>query len=116
MRINMEENEMKNVSEVTDGVFDSEVLESEIPVLVDFWAPWCAPCKMISPVIEDVADSMAGKMKFVKLNTDENPTTAQKYQIMAIPSLVVFKNGKELDRIVGFKPKDQLIEQLSGYL
>lgn len=107
---------MKNITEVTDSVFGREVLESESPVVVDFWAPWCSPCRMVAPVFEEAAKEMEGKVKFAKLNTDENQQTAQKYQIMAIPSMIIFKNGEEVDRIVGFKPKDQLVEHLQNFV
>ena len=90
----------------------TEVLESNILVAVDFWAPWCGPCQMVTPVLEALAQKMVDKIKFVKINTDENPQTAQQYQIMAIPSLLVFKDGKEIDRIIGFVPEDQLEAQL----
>ncbi len=107
---------MKSITELTDATFKSEVLESDIPALVDFWAPWCAPCRMIAPVLEAVAENMDGKMKFFKLNTDENPKTAMGHGIMAIPSLLIFKKGKEIERIVGFLPQDKLEEKLQSVL
>jgi thioredoxin 1 len=103
---------MANIKEVNDSTFKSEVLESEIPVLVDFWAPWCAPCQMVAPILEAVSEKMGDKMRFVKLNTDENMKTAQDYEIMAIPSLLVFKKGEVAERIVGVRPQDQLEAQL----
>lgn len=103
---------MANIKEVDEGTFKSEVLESEIPVLVDFWAPWCGPCQMVSPMLEAVAEKMGDKLKVVKMNTDENMQTAQKYEIMAIPSLLVFKKGEVVERIVGVKPQPQLEAQL----
>jgi thioredoxin 1 len=103
---------MANIKEVDEGTFKSEVLESEIPVLVDFWAPWCGPCQMVSPMLEAVAEKMGDKLKVVKMNTDENMQTAQNYEIMAIPSLLVFKKGEVVERIVGVKPQPQLEAQL----
>ncbi len=105
--------QMSKIDEVTSSAFKGEVLESDIPVVVDFWAPWCGPCRMVTPVLEDVSQKMNGKIKFVKLNTDENQKIAMDYQIMAIPSLLIFKNGQEVDRIVGFVPQEQLEADLN---
>lgn len=104
---------MSKIEEITSGNFKSEVLESEKPVVVDFWAPWCGPCRMVAPVLEEISQKMNGKIKFVKLNTDENQKTAMDYQIMAIPSLLIFKGGQEIDRIVGFVPQEQLEADLT---
>lgn len=100
--------QMNKIDEITSDIFKSEVLESDKPVVVDFWAPWCGPCRMVAPVLEGISQKMNGKIKFVKLNTDENQKTAMDYQIMAIPSLLIFKDGQEVDRIVGFVPQEQL--------
>jgi len=99
---------MSKIDEITSDVFKNEVSESDKPVVVDFWAPWCGPCRMVTPVLEEISQKMNGKIKFVKLNTDENQKTAMDYQIMAIPSLLIFKDGHEVDRIVGFVPQEQL--------
>jgi thioredoxin 1 len=99
---------MSKINEITTDNFKQEVLESGVPVVVDFWAPWCGPCRMVAPVLEEVSQKMNSKIKFVKLNTDENQKIAMDYQIMAIPSLLIFKDGQEVDRIVGFIPQEQL--------
>ena len=107
---------MSSIKEVNEKTFQSEVLESDIPVLVDFWAPWCGPCQMVSPILEAVAEKMGDKLKVVKLNTDENMNTAQNYEIMAIPSLLVFKKGEVIERIVGVQPQPQLEAKLQEIL
>ena len=98
--------------EFTDDNFDSEVLKSDVPVLVDFWAPWCGPCKMIAPVVEELASTYDGKAKIGKLNTDENQQVAMKYGVMSIPTLIIFKNGEPAARIVGVQPKDTIEAKL----
>jgi thioredoxin len=103
----------ENILDVSDSTFDSEVLKSEIPVLVDFWAPWCGPCKAIGPVIEEISKDYEGKVKFLKCNVDDNPATPGNYGIRAIPTLLLFKGGEKLDQIVGMVDKAKIEETLN---
>jgi thioredoxin 1 len=96
------------VGKVSDADFDSEVLKSASPVVVDFWAEWCGPCRQIAPALEEIAGSLGEKVKIVKLNVDENPRTAQKYGIMSIPTLMIFKNGEMASRQIGAAPRQKL--------
>lgn len=107
---------MAKVVEVNDRNFAQEVLASSLPVLVDFWAEWCAPCKMVSPVVEEIAAQFEGRLKVASLNVDENPITASQYSVMSIPSLLLLKGGREVERIVGAHPKKHLISKLEGIL
>ncbi len=101
---------------VTDANFDMEVLKSPLPVLLDCWAPWCGPCRMVSPIVDEIAKEMAGALKVGKLNVDENPMVASKYQIMSIPTLLIFKNGRVVDQIVGALPKAQILQRLRPHI
>lgn len=107
---------MSSITAVTEATFNQEVLESEVPVLVDFWAPWCGPCRMVAPVVDEVANEYVGQVKVVKLNTDENQTIASRYGIRSIPTLMVFKGGRQVDTVVGAVPKTTLIKTLTQYM
>jgi thioredoxin 1 len=107
---------MSAIRDVSATTWQQEVLSSDQPVLVDFWAPWCGPCKMLSPVVEKVAGAHAGRAKFVKLNTDENPQLAGQYHVSGIPCLILFKGGQAVDRIVGFVPERTITMMLAKHL
>lgn len=107
---------MSAAAQVTDSSFDQEVLLSDVPVLVDFWAPWCGPCRMVAPVVEEIASQFEGKIKVAKVNTDENPNVASKYGIRSIPTLMIFKGGEKVDMVVGAVPKTTLVNTLEKYL
>lgn len=107
---------MAAAATVTDTSFKEEVLDSEIPVLVDFWAPWCGPCRMVAPVVDEIAEQYEGQVKVVKLNTDENPNVASQYGIRSIPTLMIFKGGQRVDMVVGAVPKTTLANTIEKYL
>ncbi len=100
----------------TDAAFDADVIKSDLPVLVDFWAPWCGPCQMIAPLVEEIAESHKGQLKVVKLNVDENAQTPQTYGVMAIPTLFLFKGGEVKEKVVGFMPKAKLVDLIGKHL
>ena len=99
---------MANVKDVTDSTFKKEVIEATVPVLVDFWAPWCGPCKAIGPIVEELAAQLKDSVKMMKLNVDESQKTAIKYGVRSIPTLILFKDGKVLDTLIGLVPKEKL--------
>jgi thioredoxin 1 len=101
---------------VTDASFEAEVLKNSKPVIVDYWAEWCGPCKMIAPVLEEIASEYGEKIDVVKLNVDDNPTISQRYQILAIPTLSVFQNGEVVKQIKGAKPKSALLKELAEFI
>ena len=101
---------------VNDNNFESVVLKAKLPVLVDFWAAWCSPCRMVAPLVDELANEYEGKVVFAKLDVDGNPKTASKYGIMSIPTLLIFKNGKPVSHIVGFRPKSELKKSLDAAL
>jgi len=107
---------MSGATPVTDENFKELVLDSEVPVLVDFWAPWCGPCRMVAPVVEEIAEQYDGQVKVVKVNTDENPNTATQYGIRSIPTLILFKAGQRVDTVVGAVPKTTLANTIEKYL
>jgi thioredoxin len=107
---------MANIGAVNDGEFQAAVLESSEPVLVDFWAEWCVPCHMVSPVVEQIGQEKGGALKVAKVNIDDNPQATRQYGVMSIPSLILFKGGKEVARVVGAKPKDAILRDLDPHL
>ncbi len=107
---------MNNTVIGSESNFEQEVLKSNVPVLVDFWAPWCGPCKMVAPVVEDIANEYSGQLKVVKLNTDENQEIAYKYGIRSIPTLGIFKNGQVVDAVIGAVPKQILESKIKPHL
>ncbi len=107
---------MSKPMEVTDQTFDDEVLKADTPVLVDFWAPWCGPCRMVGPIVEELAGEYAGRLKVAKVNTDNSQTHAARLGIQGIPTLIFFKDGREVDRIVGALPKGALKQRVDSVL
>jgi thioredoxin 1 len=101
---------------VSDASFENEVLQSDQPVLVDFWAEWCGPCRMIAPVLEKLADEYAGSLKIAKLDVDANQRTMTQYGVQSIPSLILFKDGKEVERLIGYMPKERLVQRIRPHI
>jgi len=101
---------------LSDTTFDEEIGAADEPVLVDFWAEWCGPCKMVAPILDEIAEEHAGKLRIAKLNVDDNPEIARRYSVMSIPTLIVFRDGQEAARIIGAKGKGQLVQELDAFL
>ena len=106
----------EKIETLTDATFDENVKSSDVPVLVDFWAEWCGPCKMITPVLEEIAEEQAGKVRIAKLNIDDNLDVTRRFDVMSIPTLILFKDGEPAARLIGAKPKAALLEEISAYL
>lgn len=107
---------MSEILNPSSATFGSQVLESELPVLVDFWAPWCPPCRMLKPIVEALAEEMTGKIKVAAVNVDENPELASKYSVRSIPALMIVKNGQVVDSWVGYAPKPDLVKRLEPHV
>ena len=106
----------EKIIHITDDTFEQEVLQSQTPVLVDYWAEWCGPCKMIAPALEEIANEQSGRIQIAKLNVDDNPDTARRFDVMSIPTLLVFQGGQPVKRLVGAKGKGQLLQDLSEFI
>lgn len=107
---------MSDITKLDESSFENEVLESSKPVLVDFTAVWCGPCKMLDPIVKDIASDWDGKVKVVKLDVDDNPSIAMNYNVLGVPTLMLFKNGEPVERVTGFVPKDRLIKKFNPHL
>jgi len=107
---------MSNAIDITDATFQDEVINSEAVTIVDFWAPWCGPCRKMGPVLDEIAQDLEGKIKVAKINTDENLKTAKEYQISGLPSIVIFKNGEAKETLVGLMPKSAIVSNIEKYL
>src|SRR4051794_18081225 len=106
----------EGISTLSDATFDEEIGAAAEPVIVDFWAEWCGPCKMITPILEEIATEQAGKVRVAKLNVDDNPDAARRFEVMSIPTLIVFRDGQPVKRMIGAKGKGQLLQELSEFI
>ncbi len=106
----------ENITTLTDATFDEAVSSSDVPVLVDFWAEWCGPCKVIAPILEEIAAEQAGRVKIAKINIDDNLDVTRRFEVMSIPTLLLFKDGEQVQRLIGAKPKGQLLQEISAHL
>ena len=101
---------------ITDDTFEAEVIQSAMPAIVDFWAPWCAPCHMIAPILQEIAEEYDGQLKVAKLDVDQNPQVATQFGIMGIPTMILFKDGEAVERLIGYMPKERLLEKITPHL
>jgi len=107
---------MSEPTHVTDDTFEAEVIQSDMPAIVDFWAPWCGPCHMIAPILEEIASDYDGKLKVTKLDVDQNPQVATQFGVMSIPTMILFKDGEAVERLIGYMPKERLLEKITPHL
>jgi thioredoxin 1 len=107
---------MSEPTHVTDDTFEAEVIQSDTPAIVDFWAPWCAPCHMIAPILEEIAADYDGQLKVAKLDVDQNPQVATQFGVMSIPTMILFKDGEAVERLIGYMPKERLLQKITPHL